>query len=202
VRRKLTSIFEELRVAYRASQETYREYARDSLVAAQQLAHGFREYIGAPETYTDPDDETKRPYVRLLSFQIQEGLPVAAQPEAHSDILTREDDGFWRFAISLSIDRDADTFPKQQLAFFLRLKLHGGIRHVQLLDDGFQDFRVPGTGETDEHALFDHMVGMVNRVLSAKPWEGVEKLPIGFELHRPDLPLDSEPPPEPPLAQP
>jgi len=37
--------------------------------------------------------------------------------------------------------------------------------------------------------------------LSAKPWEGIEKLPIGFELHHPDLPLDSGAS-EPPLAQP
>ena len=188
------TIFEEIQTAYRASQETYREYARASLAAAQQLAHQFREYLGAPETYSDPEDETRRPYVRLLAFQIQDGVPVAVQPESHADILAREDDGFWRFAISLTIDRDSDSFPKQQLAFFLRLKLHGGIRHVQLLDDGFQDFRIPGTGETDERALFDHMVGMVKRLLQAKPWDGVEKLPIGFELHRPKpLPEDDDP---------
>jgi hypothetical protein len=188
------TIFEELQIAFRSSQETYREYARSSLVAAQQLAHEFREYLGAPETYTDPEDETRRPYVRLLAFQLQDGVPVAAQPESHADILAREDDGFWRFAISLTIDRDGDSFPKQQLAFFLRLKLQGGVRHVQLLDDGFQDFHIPGTGETDRYALFDHMVGMVRRLLQAKPWEGVEKLPIGFELHPPKPALDDEDP--------
>ena len=188
------AIFEEIQSAYRASQETYREYARASLAAAQDLAHGFREYLGAPETYTDPEDDTRRPYVRLLAFQIQDGVPVAAQPESHADILAREDDGFWRFAISLTIDRDSDTFPKQQLAFFLRLKLHGGIRHIQLLDDGFQDFRIGDTGESDQRALFDHMVEMVKRLLRAKPWEGIEKLPIGFELHRPKPELDDEDP--------
>ena len=195
------SIFEELQLAYRASQETYREYARNSLLAAQQLAHEFREYIGAPETYSDPEDETRRPYVRLLSFQMPEGLPVAVQPESHADLLTREADGFWRFAMALTLDRDAESFPKQQLAFFLRLKLHDGIRHVQLLDEGFQDFRIAVAQQSEKHALFDHMVGMVNRLLSAKPWEGIEKLPIGFELTHPDLSPDSEAP-EPPLAQP
>ena len=35
---------------------------------------------------------------------------------------------------------------------------------------------------------------MVKRLLQAKPWEGVEKLPIGFELHRPKpLPDDDDP---------
>src|SRR5215212_2562070 len=139
------TIFEEIQAAYRSSQETYREYARASLVAAQDLAHRFREYLGAPETYTDPEDETRRPYVRLLAFQIQDGVPVAAPAESQADILAREDDGFWRFAISLTIDRDGETFPKQQLAFFLRLKLHDGIPQVQLLDDGFQDFRIAET---------------------------------------------------------
>ena len=143
------TIFGEIQAAYRASQETYREYARASLAAAQDLAHHFREYLGAPETYTDPEDETRRPYVRLLAFQIQDGVPVAAPAESQADILAREDDGFWRFAISLTIDRDSETFPKQQLAFFLRLKLQGGIRHVQLLDDGFQDFQVAEDAHQD-----------------------------------------------------
>ena len=195
------SIFEELQVAYRASQETYREYARNSLLAAHQLAHDFREYIGAPVTYADPEDETRRPYVRLLSFQLPEGVPVAVQPESHADLMTREPDGFWRFAVALTLDRDAESFPKQQLAFFLRLKLHDGMWHVQLLDDGVQDFRIALARESEKQPLFDHMVAMVNRLLSAKPWEGVEKLPIGFELTHPDLALDNETP-EPPLAQP
>lgn len=195
------TIFDELRAAYRSSQEAYREYARASVAAAQELAHRFRDYLGAPETYTDPEDETRRPYVRLLAFQIAETGPVAAVPESHADLLARDDDGFWRFAISLTIDRDGDTFPKQQLAFFLRLKLHGGTLHVQLLDDGFQDFHIAEAGKGDERALFDQMVEMVKRLLSAKPWEGVEKLPIGFELHHPDPLPDSEPP-EPRLTQP
>ena len=194
------SIFEQLQIAYRASQEAYREYARASLLAAHELAHQFREYIGAPETYTDPEDETRRPYVRLLSFQMPEGMPVAAQPDSQADLLTREDDGFWRFAMSLTLDRDIESFPKQQLAFFLRLKIHAGTWHVQLLDNGYQEFIIAAAPQSDKHALFDHMVEMVNRLLSAKPWEGVEKLPIGFELHHPNSPLDSEP--EPPLAQP
>jgi len=188
------TIFGEIQAAYRASQETYREYARASLAAAQDLAHHFREYLGAPETYTDPEDETRRPYVRLLAFQIQDGVPVAAPAESQADILAREDDGFWRFAVSLTIDRDSETFPKQQLAFFLRLTLQDGIRHVQLLDDGFQDFQIAEAGGPDERALFDHMAEMVKRLLRAKPWEGVEKLPIGFELHRPKpLPEDDDP---------
>jgi hypothetical protein len=195
------SIFDDLQIAYRASQETYREYARNSLLAAQQLAHDFRAYIGAPETYADPEDESRRPYVRLLSFQMPDGVPVAVQPESHADLLIREPDGFWRFAMALTLDRDAESFPKQQLAFFLRLKLHGGMWHVQLLDDGVQDFRITSARESEKQPLFDHMVAMVNRLLSAKPWEGVEKLPIGFELTHPDLALDGEAP-EPPLAQP
>lgn len=195
------SIFDDLRIAYRASQETYRDYARSSLAAAQELAHSFREYIGAPETYLDPDGETRRPYVHLLSFQIQEGVPIAAQPESLNDILTREPDGFWRLAISLTLDRDPETFPKQQLVFFMRLKVRGGLWQVQLLDDGVQDFRIAIPRESNEHALFDHMIGMVRRLLSTKPWEGVEKMPIGFELHHPN-PVDDSEPPEPPLAQP
>ena len=189
------TIFDDLRGAYTSSQDAYRDYARASLAAAHDIAHRFREYLGAPETYTDPDDETRRPYVRLLAFQIQEdGSPAAVQPESQGDLLVHDPDGFWRFAISLTIDRDVETFPKQQLAFFLRLKLHGGVRHIQLLDDGFQDFRVVEAGGTDEHAFFRQMVEMVKRLLSAKPWEGVEKLPIGFELHRPNPAADDEDP--------
>jgi hypothetical protein len=188
------TIFDEIQAAYRASQDTYRDYARASLAAAHDLAHRFREYLGAPETYIDPEDETRRPYVRLLAFQLPDGVPVAAQAESQADILARDEDGFWRFAISLTIDRDGETFPKQQLAFFLRFKVHGGIRHVQLLDDGFQDFRIGEAGDTDEQGLFDRMVDMVKRVLSAKPWDGVEKLPIGFELHRPKPAADDEDP--------
>ena len=188
------TIFDELQEAYRASQDRYRDYARDSFAAAQALAHDFRLYLGAPETYTDPEDETRRPYVRLLSFQIQDGLPAAVQPESHLDIMAREDDGFWRFAIALILDRDSQSFPKQSLAFFLRMKVHGDDTHVQLLDNGVQDFHL-GTSETGgKEALFDHMTEMVNRLLRAKPWEGVEKLPIGFELHHPSIEGDAPPP--------
>lgn len=189
------TIFEELRAAYRASQDAYREYARESLSAAHDLAHRFRDYLGAPETYVDPEDETRRPYVRLLAFQIQDdGSPVAMRAESQADILARDPDGFWRFALALTIDSDAESFPKQQLAFFLRLKPHGGLRHVQLLDDGLQDFHIVAPGGAEEQALFDRMSGMVKRLLHAKPWEGVEKLPIGFELHRP-TPASEDPDP-------
>ena len=187
------AIFQELRTAYRASQDAYREYARASLDAVHDLAHRFREYLGAPETYTDPEDETRRPYVRLLAFQLQEdGSPVAAQPESQANLLARDPDGFWRFAIALTIDRDAESFPKQQLVFFLRLKLHAAARHLQLLDDGLQDFRIAEPGGAEEGALFDHMVAMVKRLLHAKPWDGIEKLPIGFELHRPNPTMEDE----------
>jgi len=193
-------IFDDLRLGYEASQETYREYAREAFIAAQQLAHGFREYLDAPETYLDPDDETRHPYVRLLAFQIQDGVPIAAQPESHADLLVRDPDGYWRFAISLTLDRDAETFPKQHLAFFLRLKPLAGIWNVQLLDDGFQEFHIPSARNDERGPLFDHMVGMVTRLLSAKPWEGIEKLPIGFELHHPAPPVEPESPA--PLVQP
>ena len=128
-----------------------------------------------------------------MAFQIQDGVPVAVAPESPADILIREPDGFWRFAISLTLDRDSESFPKQNLAFFLRLKVHAGNRHVQLLDDGFQDFEIGTPGEAEKRALFGHMVDMVTRLLTAKPWEGVEKLPIGFELQRPKPPDPDEP---------
>lgn len=194
------TIFEELRTAFRGSQDTYREYARASLIAAQQLAHEFREYLGAPENYADPDDETRRPYVRLLSFQLQDGAPVAAAPESQAGLLARDPDGYWRFAIALTLDRDADVFPKQNLAFFLRLKVHGGVWQVQLLDREFHDFRFTAAEGDGKRELFEHMVDMVRRLLDAKPWEGEEKLPIGFELQRPEPPTDEDV--AAPLAQP
>lgn len=191
------SLFEELRDAYRLSQDTYRDYLGESLAAAETLVREFRAYLGTPETYTDPEDDTRRPYVRLLSYQVQDGAPVAAPPESHADIMSRESDGFWRFALVLTLDRDAATFPKQNLAFFLRLKIHDRIWHVQLLEDGgYRDFPAPAAGASGREPLFGHMVGMVRRLLAAKPWDGVEKLPIGFELHRPDPPAaDPAPPP-------
>jgi hypothetical protein len=103
--------------------------------------------------------------------------------------------------MSLTLDRDLETFPKQQLVFFLRLKARGGVWQVQLLDDGFQEFRISPPRESDRKPLFDHMIGMVRRLLATKPWEGVEKLPIGFELQHPN-PVDDSETPEAPLAQP
>jgi hypothetical protein len=194
------TIFDELRAAYCASLDRYRDYAYESLAAAQTLARDFRLHLGAPETYTDPEDETRRPYVRLLAFQIQDGVPVAAQPESHDDLLAREADGFWRFSIVLVLDRDSQSFPKQNLAFFLRLKVHGSEWHVQLLSAGVQDFHIGASETAGKEALFGQMIEMVERLLAAKPWEGVEKLPIGFELHHPSI--EGEPTPPPILAAP
>jgi hypothetical protein len=188
------SIFDELQAAYRASQDRYREYVANSLLVAHALAHEFQTYLGTPETYTDLDDETRRPYVRLLSFQLPDGVPAAVPPETSADILSREEDGFWRFVISLTLDRDAASFPKQSLAFFIRLKIHGDVWHVQLLDDGYQDFRIAGTGDPKLRGLFERMVEMVERLLAAKPWEGVERLPIGFELPHPPTLIEPEAP--------
>ncbi|MGD9616018.1 MAG: hypothetical protein AB7H90_00265 [Alphaproteobacteria bacterium] len=194
------TIFDELRSAYRLSQDTYRAYARGSMLAVRRLAREFHAYLGAPATYADPEDETRRPYVRLLSFQIRDGTPIAVPPDPQTDLLIREPDGFWRFAISLTLDRDSDVFPKQNLAFFLRIKPRGETWDVQLLDEGFQGFRIAPGSPADMLPLFDHMVAMVKRLLAAKPWDGVEKLPIGFELHRPRPIIDDEPPD--PLIQP
>jgi hypothetical protein len=194
------TVFDELRGAYRLSQDTYRAYAQKAMLAVRRLAREFHAYLGAPATYTDPEDETRRPYVRLLSFQIQDGVPIAAPPDPPADRRIREPDGFWRFAISLTLDRDSDTFPKQNLTFFLRIRPHGEAWDVQLLDDGFQAFRIAPDSPGDMLPLFDHMTAMVKRLLAAKPWEGVEKLPIGFELHPPRQTIDDEPPD--PLIQP
>src|SRR5436305_7513647 len=136
----LMSIFDDLRIAYRASQETYRDYARNALAAAQELAHSCREYVGAPETYLDPDGETRRPYVHLLSFQITDAGPTAVQPESQNDILTREPDGFWRFAMSLTLDRDLESFPKHQLRLFMALEVRRRGLQGPLVGGGFQGF--------------------------------------------------------------
>src|SRR5205085_11319892 len=128
-------------------------------------------------------------------------VPSAVQREPQNDILTRESVGFWRLAMFLTVDRDLESVPKQRVVLFLRLKVRGGAWQVQLLDDGVQEFRTAPPRASDNKPLFDHMIGMVRRLLATKPWEGVEKLPIGFELQHPN-PVDDSETPEAPLAQP
>ena len=61
----------------------------------------------------------RRPYVRSPVLpDSRRPVPTAVQPESQNDILTREPDGFWRFAMSLTLDRDLESFRSSNSSFF------------------------------------------------------------------------------------
>jgi hypothetical protein len=132
------SPFEEIQQVCKKWSEDGHNYLIQSAQFAQRFANGFREYIGAPEHYLDLDRQTTKEYVEPRKIiRNSAGEEEAVLPKHGTDVLTRQDDGFFLFGVRFVVDSATNAFPKQSLVYVVRFRLVEAICEMKVAGESF-----------------------------------------------------------------
>jgi len=113
------SHFDDLRHSYSQWRKAQMNYQQSSVSFTHAFANRFRDFIGAPESFTDHESGKQVRYVAALAAdKNHEGEYVVKSADSPFDILYYDDeDSFWVTGIGLTLDIDANIYPKTR--FFL-----------------------------------------------------------------------------------
>ena len=100
------AIFDELRAEYTTWDQTQIDY-HDALVhVASRFVAGFKEYVGAPNEFRTFPERKSRPYVGPKCVDLDgQGTYQITEPKHNRDFLQQDNDGWWRFGMSIVLDR-------------------------------------------------------------------------------------------------
>src|SRR5665213_1872541 len=166
--------FDELRGAYRDWRKRGIAYHDASVAFAGNFARGFREYIGAPATYNVIDDTTKKFYVEARKITDEGKLVRAEHP---GEVLTFEEDGYYKFGLTLTLDYDENSYPKAAFGFTVHYQAKNDVCDLKVSDKAFT---VKLTDEGAFNPAYDFLVEMLKQSFSREPWQMDEKRQIGF----------------------
>jgi hypothetical protein len=170
------STFQDLRRLYSAWDQDEGNYLCESAQFARRFANEFHEHIGAPEYYIDSDRQTRKTYVELRQVILNStGEQEYVLPER--GILTRDNDGYFSFAVCLVLDHERNAFPKTRFGYKVRFLLIGSECNLDVSGKSFT-FDI---GDMDQYVhVYNHMIDVLKSSLSRKPWEAVERKLVGF----------------------
>jgi len=148
------ALFDELRAEYGQAVDRVSAYRSESHQFIRAFTQEFRVYIGAPEFYDDiANGRKKSRYVQLKKVEEDSD---AEEPTRPNDLLTVDDEGRWICALLLTVDRDANTFPKKDFRFSLNfVLLADGTCDMKL---GERQFSLRKDNADDKKAVFNQMI--------------------------------------------
>ena len=115
------TIFEDLRAEYKVARESALDYQRNSALFAQRLARRFQNYIGAPENYLGLNRRDTGHYIEPMKVTITGPANFTPEePQGLTDLISKDDDGYWLVGLRLTLDVADNTFPKDKFVFLLR----------------------------------------------------------------------------------
>ena len=173
------SEFEEIQRLYKTRRDDHFAYRQNAAQFALRFANGFRKHIGAPEDYVEPDGNTRTAYVEPTKItRNPSGQEQSACPQNHLDLVTPDDDdGYLRFGVRLVLEPAPGAFPKQPFVFVLRFAIKENQCELEAAGKAFSFDISDNNAHTAAYAA---MSDALKRELKRKPWDGVEKRPIGF----------------------
>ncbi len=171
------SKFDALREEYKSWADRQIEYERISTQFFLAFVNGFREYIGAPDTYTDHDGSTKW-YIEPQAAKQEEGQWQFRECEFSKDLLERDEDGYWTAGLRITVN----PFP---IMFFVSLIRFLLVDNRCKLLVGFQskEFTFDITSSEAATSAYDYILDLMRMVFNAPPSQIPslkETTPIGF----------------------
>ena len=110
------SDFDDLRAAFKEWHNRNRAYEISLVKFALGFAEGFREHIGAPEYFVQPDGVIKTQYVEALKLTDDNNLVSS------DDLLRRdENDEYFEFGLRIYMEFESDAVSKKALRLHHRL---------------------------------------------------------------------------------
>lgn len=198
------SRFEELQRQYEAFRSNSIRYRWDCAIFMNGFAENFRKYIGAPEFYRDLSrgieyPEQKR-YVSVLEATRDESGEVeySELPETHTMAeLIRSENGRWISGIKLVVDASSNTYPKSAYFFPLEFSIESDTCTMQIGGDHAPEISFSIADPSGPNVAFDYILNWLSAAFARKPWEMLQRQPIGFLMQngRIAMPEDAAPDP-------
>jgi hypothetical protein len=165
--------FDELRSDFNNWLERHREYQLQSTQFAHRFAAGFREYIGAPEHYTDMR-KRKQLYVEACKIT-DDGEYISTKNRL--ELLKWNDDGYLSFGIRFVLDIKPNAYPKRAFLFSVRFRNKIDECEMIIAEKTF-NFRINDNEARKE--VYAYMADLLTKGLKREPWEGTEKQQFGY----------------------
>jgi hypothetical protein len=173
------TIYDDLRQQYDKWSKESRDYWFNSGQYASRFARGFREYLAAPEYFKG--EATRHRYVDACKVIEDESTgELNLKPADFHDILTRGEDGYLTFGVSVVLEKAPDTFPKASFWFSIDMLPRDGKCTMKITGEPFE---LDMSDDQTRTPAYEHMVKVLREWLASKPWDVDRKNPIGFVQH-------------------
>ena len=137
------------------------------------LAEGFRNYLGAPDSFGSDGPHSISPTTKYI-------LPTRAiwndekqnfNLIIHDSMFTEldfRDDGHFYFGMRIFLEIASNTYPKQDFWILLNAKFHGDFFNVKVMP-GEKVFRVDDLINDESNKLFESLIDALKKQMSISP---------------------------------
>lgn len=165
------SDFDNLRAAFKEWHNRNRAYEISLVKFALRFAEGFREHIGAPEYFVQPDGVIKTQYVEALKLTDDNNLVSS------DDLLRRdENDEYFEFGLRIYMEFESDAYPKRPFGYIIGFRRTNEDEYE--LKIAGRTFKV--SDDRSRQDVYRFMVDNLKDAFAQEPWDAVEKMAIGF----------------------
>lgn len=169
-------MFDNLRAKWQNQSDQYREWELGLTSASIRLKNALSEKLGVEDlVWENHDDGQTHQYVQFSNLETSK--PVGHHPP--TEPIT--DDGELPFGISVTLDRDIKTFPKQGYSIPVVLKYIEKEVHYNLWDSINQTADSQSDWTKDENEMVERIIKLLDLHFSFDPRDGApQKTGIGF----------------------
>lgn len=183
------SIFDELCEEFNSWHTRYLVDERESMMFAYGFANGLKAYIGAPESYKafslEPSEKRIVKYYVSPKKLIDHGDDTYTldDPDNMSDLISRGQDGYWQYGISITLEIASNTWPKQPFGIPINFIIDDKICKMRITREPDGEFQFNISNADNYAQAYDFIVKLLFHVLRSKPSDQVqEKHRIGFGI--------------------
>lgn len=181
------SIFDDLNAEYKTWRDTWNDERIASARFPGQFVEGLKSYIEAPDTFEEDlgsgERKKRLPYIRALKILDRDDGTYDTEEANFHELVTRRDDGYYGFAVSVALEIASNTWPKQYFAvpvyFFFGADRNTAKLKIADSHDGEHNYDT--TDNSKNIPAYEYVVRLIRNILRTKPSDIIDnKRPIGF----------------------
>jgi hypothetical protein len=114
------------------------------------------------------------------------GIARYSEEQTHFyNLIEAQPDGSSEFCISVTLHHKQSTLPNFTRYFFeIKVSVHEAECDIIFLNDERKSFNCKTDGDPVFEETYAYICDVLTRTFLRKPWEGYQKAPIGFAMHR------------------
>ncbi|MEJ0096375.1 MAG: hypothetical protein WDN46_24110 [Methylocella sp.] len=184
------SLFDDLNAAFKTWRDAYFEERRSAASFSSKFAKGLQTYIGAPDTFPRWfQDPIQQRYVKTAALVEKQGGQYEAVEKTNPfELVQKEQDGYWSFAIQVALEVDANTYPKQYFGIPIHFIIDAEYARMRITSRSEGEFNFHLTDEAKNSVVYDFVVKLLLDIFKVNaPAKLLKKSPFGFlEFPLPD----------------